>query len=136
MRNSILQSSLVFGLLYAISIFIAPSLEVVTVNNSAKLEYSSTFRLMVFSVLAFLFYLRKKKISKFDDGTKMSLVLSIIVMTVAVDFLGWYFIGIYEYNGIGSFISIYLITMPMLGGLAFFVSAFIAEFIWKIVKTH
>ena len=105
MKNIILQSSLIFGFLYAVSIIIFPSVELVVEGTSSKLSYDASFRLMIFSILI-------------------------------IDLISWYFIGIYKYQGVSNFISFYVLTVPMLGGFALFISIFIAETIWKKVKTH
>ena len=136
MRNIIIQSGIVFGILYAISIMVAPSLELTNTGNSVKLHYDAFLRLMVFSVLASLYFLIKNKALKFENGAKMALILSIIIIVLIVDLLSWYFMGIYEYKGVSNFIFMYLLTLPMLGGFAFFISIFIAEIIWGKVKNH
>ena len=136
MKNIILQSSLIFGFLYAVSIIIFPSVELVVEGTSSKLSYDASFRLMIFSILTFIFYLMKSKTLKIENGPKMTLIFSIIFIVLIIDLISWYFIGIYKYQGVSNFISFYVLTVPMLGGFALFISIFIAETIWKKVKTH
>ena len=136
MKNTIIQSSLIFGALYVISIIAIPSVELISKDTSINLNYSFFYKFLVFSIFAALYYLKKNEILKFENGAKMALILSIIIIVFIVDLFSWYFIGIYEYQGTSNFIFLYLLTVPMYGGFTLFISIFIAEFIWGKVKTH
>jgi len=136
MKNITLQSSLIFGFLYTVSIIISPSIELAVEGSSSKLSYDASFRFMIFSILAFIYYLMKSKTLKIENGAKITLIFSIIFIVLIIDLISWYFIGIYKYEGVSNFISFYVITIPMMGGFALFISIFIAEIIWKKIKTH
>lgn len=128
-QSLVIQSIALFTVLLVISRLFTPSID----QNSTSLGYS-TLGLIFFGIVAFMFYLYKKKSKTLDQPTRMKLVLLMVAATMFIDLLFWTLNETYKTARISDFIYIYILIFPVLGGLSFFLSASLAETFWAKVK--
>lgn len=128
-KNPVTQSVAIYAGLLITSRIMVPSIEIIYGQYSKAHTYSGV-GLFTLSGIAFIFYLNRTKSKTIDQTNRIKLVLLLIAATLSIELFFWTFIE----TQTSKLIYEYVLIFPVIGGLSFYVSASISEFVLSKIK--